>query len=251
MKSLSACSFIAVCFIITSCKPELAPPEPDYDQVAIIPGECIRSTRLEYGNSFRVTGDYDGHLGFLIQLSLDLALDRDMIADNSYCLVPQASVIEAFGEDAPLVKDAYGNIYNEYRACIGEKPNNALISTVYYCGGLVITANKSFAGLPAGENLASIIHVFPDFLQEYTPIPTIYVPTNYIPLQLINPIKFWIDNYEVVDEIVEFEVAIPVRIGMMLTLIRDRLTNPSAEMQFQDVVLTGHFAIPRGLHRHK
>ena len=249
MRPFSIVSFVAVCYIITSCTAYLPDPKQnhDYDSVAIIPGECIRGPWIESGNNFRVTGDYDGHLGFLMQLSLNVALDSEMTTDNDYRLVPRASIIEAFGEDAAKVKNAYQEIFNEYRAHFGENPDNALVSTVYYCGGLVITANKEFAGIPAGENLAPILHVFPGYLKESVPIPTIDVPENYIPLQLNNPIKFWIDGYEVVDDLVEFEVRMPVKIGMMLTLLRDRITNPSAEMQFTDEILTGHFAIPRGL----
>lgn len=250
MKPFYAIICVTACLIISSCKSTIAPSEssnPDYDPVAIIPGECIRGPWLESGNSFRVTGDYDGQLGFLIQLSLNVAIDSDLMSDNTYRLFPRASVIESFGQDASQVKAAYEEIFNEYRARCGEKPDNALVSTVYYCGGLVITANKEFAGISAGENLAPILHVFPDYLKESVPIPTIAVPDDYIPLQLNNPIKFWIDDYEVVDELVEFEVRMPVKIGMMLTLLRDRITNPSAKMQFTDEVLTGHFAIPRGL----
>lgn len=249
MRPFSIVSFVAVCYIITSCTAYLPDPKQnhDYDSVAIIPGECIRGPWIESGNNFRVTGDYDGHLGLLMQLSLNVALDSEITTDNVYRLVPRASIIEAFGEDAAKVKNAYQEIFNEYRAHFGENPDNALVSTVYYCGGLVITANKEFAGIPAGENLAPILHVFPDYLKESVPIPTIDVPENYIPLQLNNPIKFWIDGYEVVDDLVEFEVRMPVKIGMMLTLLRDRITDPYAEMQFKDEVLTGHFAIPRGL----
>lgn len=250
MRSFPIVFAVAVCFIAgcTSQRPDPLPNRAyDPEAIVIIPGECIRGPWIEYGNSFRVTGDYDGHLGFLIQLGLNVAIDSDLMADNTYRLFPRASVIESFGEDASQVKAAYEEIFNEYRALCGEKPDNALVSTVYYCGGLVITANKEFAGIPAGENLASILHVFPDYLKESVPIPTIDVPDDYIPLQLNNPIKFWIDDYEVVDELVEFEVRMPVKIGMMLTLLRDRITNPSAEMQFTDEVLTGHFAIPRGL----
>lgn len=251
MKPFSIVPFVAVCYIITSCTSYFPDPLSDRvnepEAIVIIPGECIRGPWIESGNSFRVTGDYDGHLGLLMQLSLNVALDSEMTTDNVYRLVPRASIIEAFGEDAAQVKNAYQEIFNEYRAHFGENPDNALVSTVYYCGGLVITANKEFAGIPAGENLAPILHVFPDYLKESVPIPTIDVPENYIPLQLNNPIKFWIDGYEVVDDLVEFEVRMPVKIGMMLTLLRDRITNPSAEMQFTDEILTGHFAIPRGL----
>ena len=250
MRSFPIVFAVAVCFIAgcTSQRPDPLPNRAyDPEAIVIIPGECIRGPWIEYGNSFRVTGDYDGHLGFLIQLGLNVAIDSDLMADNTYRLFPRASVIESFGEDASQVKAAYEEIFNEYRARCGEKPDNALVSTVYYCGGLVITANKEFAGIPAGENLAPILHVFPDYLKESVPIPTIAVPDDYIPLQLNNPIKFWIDDHEIVDELVEFEVRMPVKIGMMLTLLRDRITNPSAEMQFTDEVLTGHFAIPRGL----
>ena len=250
MRPFSIVTFVAVCFI-TSCASYLPDPLSDRvyepEAIVIMPGECIRGPWIESGSSFRVTGDYDGHLGFLMQLSLNVAFDSEMTTDNVYRLVPRASIIETFGEDAAQVKNAYQEIFNEYRAHFGEKPDNALVSTVYYCGGLVITANKEFAGISAGENLAPILHVFPDYLKESVPIPTIDVPENYIPLQLNNPIKFWIDGYEVVDELVEFEVRMPVKIGMMLTLLRDRITNPSAEMQFKDEVLTGRFAIPRGL----
>ena len=240
-------SVIAVIAIISACSNDVD-PKFKYDEAAIIPGECIRTLTLGFNDRFRITGDYDGQLGFMVELSIMAMSDKVLISDNVYRLVPKASIIDGFGDDASSVKGAYEQIYTEYRAKFGSNPDNEFITTVYYRDGLVITADKEFAGIPAGENLASILRVFPDCLKDYTPIPTIDAPQGYLPLKMAIPFKWWIGDLGVVEENVHFEVEMPVKVGMMLTLLRDRLTNPDAEMQFRDEVLTAQFTIPRNLH---
>lgn len=240
-------SAIAVITITSACTSAID-PKYECDEVAIIPGECIKDYSFEFNNSFRITGDYDGRLGFMIELTMKALEDEDYISAEKYRIVPKSSIIDGFGADASNVRVAYENIYTEYRAKFGPDPDNEFITTVYYRDGLVITADKEFAGIPAGENLASILRVFPDCLKDYTPIPTIDAPQGYYPLKMTMPLKWWIGDLDVVEENVHFEVEMPVKVGLMLTLLRDRLTNPDAEMQFRDEVLTGSFTLPRGLH---
>ena len=59
--------------------------------------------------------------------------------------------------------------------------------------------------------------------------------------------QFWIEDHEVVNEYVTFKIEMPLKVGMMLTLLRDRLTDPDATMQFRDELFTGNVMFPNGL----
>ena len=248
MKNNSLLLLVACIFLFYGCATNNVPRKPsECDPAIIIPGECVAPSGIGFNNSFRLTGDYDGHLGLMVDFSLNTSLQTTIISETAYQLMPGANIFETFGSDARQVKTAFKNIYDEYRSILGSNPVNGAISTVYYAGGIVITANKEFAGIPAGENLAPLLRVFPECLEQYTPIPTIDAPEGYLPLPMTTPIKFRVDDFDVTEEIVVFQVEIPVKIGMMLTLLRDRLSDPDAKMQFNDVVFTSSFMTPRGL----
>ena len=239
----------ATCILWATGCAYIPDPNPwECDMVAIFPSECLHGPWVGNHNSFRISGDIDNHLGFMMDFSVSLLLDEEMVSEKVYRLIPRASVFEQFGDDSRLVKEAYDQICAEYKALLGPEPTDGFITTIYYCGGLVITADTDFAGIPAGENIAPLAHLFPDEIRQYTPIPTISVPEDYFPLRMYSPIKFWIEDHKVVKQEVSLHVELPVKLGMMLTLLHDRLTDPNAQMQFKDEVLVGDILIPRGLH---
>ena len=252
---LMACS---IAFTAWSCSVEEVRPgissmnDPlviiESSSLVIVPGESMRGPWLGITNSFRISGDGDGHLGYMFELSLDLAIDLDKTSEKTYRLIPRESLFEAFGEDSQNVKASFEEIYTEYKNSFETAPANGFITTIYYGGGLVITADTDFAGVPAGGNIAPKVHLFPDELRQYNQIPTISVPEGYVPLKTSNTFKIWIDDYEVTKEYVDVHVEMPVKVGMMLTLLHDRLSNPQAQMQYRDEVLVGDFWLPRGLH---
>ena len=112
----------------------------------------------------------------------------------------------------------------------------------------VLPADKTFAGIPAGENLASIVHFYPNSDYLYKRIPSVDVPDGFFTLREGIWFTFVIEDFEVVTEDVNFHIEIPVKVGMLLNLLHDRLTDPDAQMQFKDEVLVGDILIPRGLH---
>jgi hypothetical protein len=78
-------------------------------------------------------------------------------------------------------------------------------------------------------------------------IPSIQVPDGYTPILPGLVLSFPVGENEVVNEDVTFHIEIPVKVGMFLTLLKDRFTYPEAEMQFRDEILTCDFTIPRNL----
>ena len=59
---------------------------------------------------------------------------------------------------------------------------------------------------------------------------------------------FPIEGFELVDEEVTFNITLPIKLGMCLNWINDLLTDPDAEYQYKDVILTETFTINKGLH---
>lgn len=244
-----------VVVLVSSC---VGAAVPEASPVTIIPGESLKSTSLHFdpSKSFRVTGDGDGHTGLLIGLTLDLDVETEVLSriegvgpTSVYTYSPNPALFECYGPDAQKVQDAYKDIFAGYYSEVGTGKNRAgITSTIFYCGGMVITANTTFAGIPAGENLAYIVHGFPDDRLVHYPIPTVAVPDEYVPLRDEIGIKFWQDDFELVAENVTLRIEIPVKVGMLLTLLNERLNTPDAELHFRDEVLICTVTIPRGLH---
>ena len=242
-----------VLFVLTSCIGKIT---PGAREVSIYPGECLSSTRLGYVAHHKWVLSYDDNrpMGLEIGFKMYWDVTSDILERELYRIIPSKDVYNTFGTDSRRVKKAYNDIFDAYYATAN--PNLGITSTIYYCGGMVMTADKTFAGVPAGDNLAevAILSIPNDKYNNvsrygYTPIPTIDVPEGYAIIGKAIGIYFPIDDYVLVDgEEVTFRLEIPVKVGLLLTLLRDRLTNPDAQMQYRDEVLTCYFTINHGLH---
>lgn len=222
-------------------------------EISIFPGECLRSENLsqfvsDAGERCWITAGRDLHEGVAMSctVDLDVVYDRYSASFARYC--PSTTIYEMFGEDAEKVQKSYNDLFDTYKGYPEEIQGLGVTSTIYYCGGMVLTADKSFAGIPAGENLAPLVKVFADNHWRPADIPLISVPEDWFPVVRTFELKFWTEGFEVVPETVSFHLEIPVKVGMLLTLLHERLTNPEAKMQFRDEVLKCTFTIPRGLH---
>lgn len=193
-------------------------------------------------------------MGLEIGFKMYWDVTGDILEPDLYRNIPSKDVYNTFGTYSRRVKKAYNDIFGAYYATAN--PNLGITSTIYYCGGMIMTADKTFAGVPAGDNLAEVV-IMPIPNDKYshvsrygfTPIPTIDVPEGYSIIGNNTAIYFPIDDHVLIDgEEVTFHLEIPVKVGLLLTLLRDRLTNPDAQMQYRDEVLTCDFTINHGLH---
>lgn len=235
--------------VFSSCEEITIGTTPEYE-VSIYPGECLSSFHLGYNSHKQqnLAGDVPS-----LCIGFKLFWDVEYEHPHSHIFYGKPSKItyDLFDKDSKKVKKAYSKVFDNYNAEV--KPHNyeGVTSTVYYCGGLDMIADKDFAGIPAGKNLESAIIPFSVSPKVYglTPVPTIDVPESYIPLGKGVAIYFPLEGHELVDgEEVTFHLEIPVKVGLMLTLLRDRLTDPDAQMQYRDEVLTCDFTINHGLH---
>ena len=110
-----------------------------------------------------------------------------------------------------------------------------------------LTSSHDFHGIIAGDDLSSIAYLYSDELpyDEYE-LPIITVPSDYQLLSPVMLVRIPLSEDDVIeDEDITFHIELPVKVGMFLAMLNDRLTDPDAEMQFRDEVLTCDFTIPR------
>ena len=167
-------------------------------------------------------------------------------------VVPSDEIFAAFGNDADQIKTSYWEAFDNFGKCVDNsgklidsyRSGITSTTTVYInVNDIVITADTEFAGVPAGENLASIAHITDCSCNcGNKPISDIIVPQNHFPL-MNSGFRLWFrgadfEGYSIVRDDVNLHIEIPVKVGLFLTMLRDRLTNPEAEMQYRDEVLT-------------
>ena len=233
------------------------PPSPDDQKpVSIYPGECLNQVQIGYATHLKTKLYSNSHTADVLCVVFKLYWDMETEHVNRtiYRAVPSKAIYEEFGKEAKKVKQAYDELFDEYFKAVNVADcdnTHGINTTLYYYGGVVINANKAFAGIPAWTNLESAIIPLSDNSEKYglTPIPSIEIPEGYYALGDRIAINFPLKGHELVDgEEVTFHLEIPVKVGLLLTLLRDRLTDPDAQMQYRDEVLTCDFTINHGLH---
>ena len=235
--------------IFSSCEEFSIGSTPGYE-VSIYPGECLSSLSLDCVSSKQSFLISDAPC-FCIGFNVHWNIEYEHRHSHIYFGKPAKEVYNSFEKASKKVKNRYNELFDKYNAEVEPHNYEGVTSTVYYCGGLDMIADKDFAGIPAGKNLESAIIPFSVSPKVYglTPVPTIDVPESYIPLGKGVAIYFPLEGHELVDgEEVTFHLEIPVKVGLLLTLLRDRLTDPDAQMQYRDEVLTCDFTINHGLH---
>lgn len=244
-----------ICAICSFVSCELAAPGTEVREVSLLPGECLRSSTLIFDESTHFSiNDYGHPRGFVIAFDMDLdeeyqVLKRALgpIGFATNCRYkPKDLVFNGFGKMSSQMKKEYETLYTEYSKDILE-PNTSL-TTIYYQDKLSLTADKAFAGIPSGEDLSSIV-LNPQIAYKYYyyPIPDIDVPTEYIPLPRRFAIVIPVADFQEVVEPVKMHLEIPVRIGMLLNYLNDKLSDDNATMTFRDEILTCDFTILKSL----
>lgn len=249
-----------VILLLTSCG-KFGAATPCASQISIVPGECLSSSEMvlirDWAWIVPATGinelyvDIDTDMGSHMQRVV-LSRDKEFGFVTAEGVIPSDDIFAAFGDDADQIKTSYWEAFDNFGKLVDnsgkliDSYEGGLISatTVYInVNDIVITADTEFAGVPAGENLASIAHIT-DCSYNFgsKPISDIIVPQSFFPF-ISTGLRLWFrgadfEGYSIVRDDVNLHIEIPVKVGLFLTMLRDRLTNPEAEMQYRDEVLT-------------
>jgi hypothetical protein len=259
-----------------------ATPDLDYDEVSFIPGECLINNSLTctYCNS------WDSHRRFNFHFAINFDVVYDVIKESRYYTetipvvhrhCPSDAVFQQFGDNAKKVKTEYNRVWSDVNSLATQGINYSISqSSLFYKDGLSLIADKEFAGVPAGENIAVLFrkrrlktYVTPfdidqdDMLLLRTSSwMIVYGPSNdvgdynadeatypKVEKQAFLDFSISAQDCDFVTEQVNFTIEIPIRSAQYLTWLNDRLTDENAQMTWKDEVLTCTFSSNVGLRK--
>ena len=255
--------------LLVSCTKEKSGyiPADDRDYV-FITGECLASNHLRLlriavnpdlttVHSYRFVFEYD-LAGDVVYVNDRRSEEKDPVWTFPYRkFVPAEAVFNSFGENAPIVSKLYEDSWRGGW-------NNGM-SSIFLDSGVSLTADKDFAGYEAGTNIAEDIISYYQWEhagREATDKPIIFLR---VPFQTqfakMDPIGEPLNNYECLldfvqlcipvhdpQEVVEditITLTIPVKVGLYLTWLNDKLSDPDAPFPYYDDTLTCTFTLPR------
>jgi hypothetical protein len=157
--------------------------------------------------------------------------------------IPSEAVFNSFGSQAKQVKNEFNAIYETLPQA---SPCSRTV-TIYH-KDIKITSNAEVCGVEPGENLYPSIFSLRSYDKGYQ-LPEDTIPEGYAPLSTYAAFTIWAkdNNREVVDGNPTFYIEIPVKIGMYLTYLNEKRTNPAARLQYRDDVLTYTLSIGKNV----
>ena len=264
-KSVLLFAIIAFSMLISSCG-KWGVGTPQAQERTFLHGECLKSAELIYDESKVSTSRHTFKslieagvispdievspfpdspiISMILELDMDKKYDRiGRFLDKTYRYVPGDEVYNSFGPDAGRIKEEYEKVYNELDFVA---PMHSY-TTVYYEKGLELTADKDFAGHKAGDDLSSLVYVGSWGRNYELHIPGIKHVKEVLPLESCFSLNIPVGNFELVDETISFNLTMPVKAAMYLTLLNNRISNPEAELQYKNEILSCSFTIHKGL----
>jgi hypothetical protein len=244
LKDIAIITFFSTAISLNSCS-EIPAADPDILPFSLVPGECLNNTVVKcryageaFGTEYRFVFDSD------MSISLEHIKFGEKKLPHHYTsirYVPSDSVFKQFG-------DNYSSVKKEYESTWDGIAHSE--TTVYLNDGFILTADKEFGGIPAGENLARLFGVSPG--QSCVPLSDNAIIPKDLAFRLDSPdvLLYRIDlnnYYEPVKEDVRFSLSVPVRVVYYLTWLNDKLTDENASMTWKDEVLTCTFSSNTGL----
>lgn len=245
---------------LTSCGWFFRGNNPDVYQY-FLPGECLASTELTFESSLnRVEKD---RLIFVFRPAIS-NYDVEEFKYDIHRYIPSKGLLKTFGVNRGTVTEAYDNMFDKCYSFISGKVDalsEFSVLTALYDGGLSLTADKDFAGIKAGENLAPMVigTPFNDYQIDLWGKDTVIaagcnlaenlgavldLPADYESLLEADQLAFSIPrgDYELTEETVNFELKIPVRVVMYLQWLNDRISDPDAPVPYKEEVLHCKFS---------
>ena len=268
---------ISFAILLLSCtKQQAMTSEPS--SYIVVPGECIASNELLF-NGQNIDNNFTGIRSMVLFFKLDV--EGETVCMNNYGkededssypwrytkFIPDNTIFESFGENATSVSRLYEETW---RSAI---PSAAIgLATVFYSSGMSLVADKEFAGFKAGADIArdaltynqwynegkpqsySVLFnlLYPNFRSAFNPdlcpVGNIGDPLNELEcLMSIIRVEIPTRDFEEVDEDVTFTLSIPVKVGLYLTWLNDRISDPDAPFPYREETLTCTFTIHKGL----
>lgn len=258
MRYLRYISVLAVSLAISSCF-MIAPTGNPPHNYALLPGECLLSNELEYVTFEDVNIVRNGC--YTLALKLDAAdchwekYHPDKNLGGSYYLMPPNDIFTQFGKNKSKVKKAYEKLYHNFTESfrsLNYSPHGYEIMTVLY-DDIKLIADKPFAGIPAGENLAHLI-ITDDAKRGYHLISSIYnrydkagtllgIPLEYESLIESEYVSILIpvEDHEVIPTRITFEIEIPAKKVNLLNWLNAQIDDPDAPVPYEEITLHGKF----------
>lgn len=222
---------------------------------SLFPGEALGSPVMEYvkgENSYEYTLDSGSSMAF--DFIIDFNVEHRVLSTSlwgtwkKHGYVPSDDVFDQFGTNKNAVKE-------EYERVLGMMRDGHEESTVLYNGGLSLTANKDFAGIPAGENLAILMepHMNPSLIGwNKEDLDLSYGSNVEFTEAFVNQsfyFKIPVGDYHRVNEDVTFQLTIPVKVVHYLHWLNDCLQNQAADITWHTENLTCSFTIHKNLRK--
>lgn len=245
---------------MTSCGWFWRGSEPTVYQY-FLSGECLASTELSFDTSLH--GVEKDRLVFAFKPSIS-NYDVEEFKYEIQRYVPSKELLKTFGKNKEKVAEAYDYTFDKCYSFISEKVDALCefsVLTALYSGDLSLTADRDFAGIKAGENLASMIMGTPhndyqiDIWGKDAVIAdgcnmaehlgnVLDLPADYNCLLGADMLAFSIPigDYDLTEGTVNFELKIPVRVVGYLQWLNDRIEDPDAPVPYKEEILHCRFS---------
>ncbi len=247
--------YILAAIASISCSFGAATPDPVPPIVSLVTGDCLKSTDLDLYKAYKHNHDF-----YFVFTFKDLDIKYEKPKGSLYQRAfPDDTVFEQFGENASKVEKELDMLWktmmsqprhNRYGVAAG--PGYTFnINTFFLVDTIHLVSDKEFAGVAAGEDLSSLIHrAIPALLPDgVLPLDSNFSWNNMIPL-VGDCLTFAIplEDFEMVEETVQFSLSIPIKSVQYLKWINDKLTDENASMTWKEGTLTCNFSTSIGLH---
>lgn len=245
---LNLCAFIMTLLGVCGCTFFTPSGRPASLYSIFLPGESLKSNVLYSYTEQPISEhiyhiDKQPHLRFWVTLDMEsdtLSNSLSGSASSPYHEIkPTDAAFNVFNNNSKQVKKEYNNCFSEILSLVGEGFD---YTSIYYDDDVKLLSDISFNGIPAGENLWPVTKIHPS-----QPVPVISQPKtsllnfeNSLPRCLVVVIPISENDLSNNDNI-NIHLEIPVKVGLFLNYLNDRITNPNAEMKYRNEVLSGDF----------
>lgn len=227
--------------VLFSCsKPQKA--QPGAFERSFVPGECLADTELY----LKSAGEFKDDI-YAIELGMNWTTKFDALGwvvrwgdATRYRIIPAKEVYSQFVDNKKNVENEYEKVYEQVMSTYQDLRD---IRTVYYDGGMSLTANYDFAGIKAGEDLSSLFELYSFVPKEKYPIPDNGFEFAHI-LEGDSVILTFPKDVDFGGRLeFEFTLTLPVKVGLYLTWLDNLLADPDAPYPYSEETLTCTFTV--------
>ena len=216
-------------------------PPTSPNRYSFLTGECLESHQLEAKNGFFNNGLTILYVSLYPNWNTQ---STSLIHQHVTALLPAESVFNSLGNDAEHVRAEFYAEFNQFDF----SHDISSTITVFYGEGTIITANREFCCIPAGENLFPSIAQILDFLNQDYLLAGYQLPQETVPkdCSITLPAIGCAIHYgesQPIDQDITFNIELPVKVGMYLHYLKDKHNTADAQMQYLDNVLSCDFTL--------